>query len=401
MIKSLKTLGFVLVLIVVFLAGYFVHASVVPESSKVEGLIFLEEGRPTVVSFEPFWKAWNTLNEKFVNSSEIENQEKVWGAIEGLANSYNDPYTVFLRPEDTTIFEEDISGNFQGVGMEIGIRDNILTVVSPLRGTPAERAGIKAGDKILAINGSSTSPMSVDEAVRHIRGEKGTTVTLTIAREGVDEPLEKELVRDVIEIPTVEYRKLDNGIFLINLFNFNAPSTGLFDGALREFKNSGYKKLILDLRNNPGGFLEAAVQVSSHFLEEGKVVVTEDFREDGEDRVHRSSGLDTVSSDVEVVVLINEGSASASEIVAGALKEHGIATLIGATTFGKGSVQELVPITRDTALKVTVAKWLTPDGNSISEGGLEPDIKVPMTLEEFEEGLDPQLDEAVEFLSNK
>jgi len=288
--------------------------------------------------------------------------------------------------------------------MEIGVRGGALVVIAPLKGTPAEQAGVKSGDRILEIDGESTEGMTVDEAVQRIRGERGTAVTITIQRDDERELREIEIVRAVISIPTIETADAQSpelradGIFVIRLFNFSAISSGLFRQALREFVESGDDKLILDLRGNPGGFLEASVDIASWFLPAGKVVVTEDLGGEGEPRVHRSKGLNIFNENLKMAVLIDQGSASASEILAGALQEHGVAVLVGEHTFGKGSVQELIDVTSDTSLKITVARWLTPNGVSISDGGLSPDIEVAITEEDIAAGRDPQLDRAAEYL---
>lgn len=366
----------------------------------------VDSTQPTSVDFGAFWKAWNVLHEKYVpatTTDPVTDQELVYGAIQGLAGALGDPYTVFLPPQETEIFNEDIRGNFEGVGMEIGIRNSTLVVIAPLRGTPAERAGIQSGDRIREIDGTSTEGMTVDEAVQLIRGERGTTVELTIQREGESELRTIPVTRAVIEIPTIE-TSLELGaapsdnVFVIRLFNFSAISPGLFRRALRDFVESGTDKLIVDVRGNPGGFLEASVDMASWFLPTGAVVVSEDFGEGEDVRHHRSKGYDIFTDQLKMVVLINQGSASASEILAGALREHGVATLIGERTFGKGSVQELVDITSDTSLKVTIARWLTPNGNSISDGGLTPDIEVSVTEDDVVAGRDPQLERALEYL---
>lgn len=350
-----------------------------------------------------FWKAWNVLNTQFVethgSSSDPTIDEKVWGAIAGMTASYGDPYTVFLPPEDAKIFIEDIAGNFGGVGMEIGVEDDVLTVIAPLKGTPAERAGIMTGDKILAIDGVSTKGLSTDEAVKKIRGEKGTEVTFTMYREEDGEAKDITVVRDTIETPVLEH-SLDqaSGVYSIAIYSFSANSASLFSRALAEFRESGSKKLIIDVRGDPGGYLEAAVSIASHFLPKNQAIVTEDYDGKRENVVHRSKGTGGIPAGTEVVVLMNKGSASASEILAGALQDEGVATLIGTKSFGKGSVQELVDI-GDASLKVTVARWLTPSGRSISDGGLTPDIEVDRTREDFEAGKDPQLERAIEFLT--
>lgn len=375
--------------------------------TKLEANIFSVFSRQTQaddsVDMTEFWHVWNLLEEKFVVSSTTESltdQEKIEGAIAGLVRSYGDPYTIYMPPEEAASFEEDISGNFSGVGMEVGIRDDILTVIAPLPQSPAEKAGILAGDLILRINDESTEGMSVDEAVRRIRGEQGTEVTLTILREGESEYRTLTIVRDTITIPTSKTEVRDD-VFIITLYSFNAISEAEMQNALRSFIKSGKKKLILDLRGNPGGYLESAVYIGSYFLPLGKTIVRESFGGDSDEEVYRSLGREIQNfTPKELVVLVDGGSASASEILAGALKEHGVATIIGTKTFGKGSVQELVELDRGSSLKVTVARWLTPQGISISEGGLAPDIEVDRTPEDREAGRDPQLDKALEFLAN-
>ncbi|MDO8594626.1 MAG: S41 family peptidase, partial [bacterium] len=374
--------------------------------------------------FLPFWEAWGALNEKFVaatSTAGATDQEKVWGAISGLTASLNDPYTVFFPPEEAKLFESEISGNFEGVGMEIGIKDDVLTVIAPLKGTPAERAGMRPGDKILKINDQVSTSMRVEQAVKLIRGPRGTEVRLNVFREGKKEPFEVKVMRDIIDIPTIdtETRSVpssggtsasttasgggsglqQNGVFVIKLYSFSLTSPRLFREALRTFRESGSNKLVLDLRGNPGGFLDAAVDMASYFLPAGKTIVTEDSGGKAPQKVHRSFGYDVFTKNLKMAVLINSGSASASEILAGALQDHGIAKLVGTRSFGKGSVQELIKLTPDTSLKVTVARWLTPKGNSISAGGLTPDVEVKLTLDDIEKKKDPQMDRAIELLT--
>ena len=361
---------------------------------------------PEGVDFSPVWKSWRVIDEKFVpaavatstqvaTSTEEVNQERVWGMIQGLAQSLGDPYTFFLPPKENEIFSEDISGEFTGVGMEIAVRDQVLTVVSPLKGTPAERAGIKSGDRILEIDGVDTEGMDISNAVSRIRGPKGTQVTLLIMREGFSEPREYKITRDVINIPTVVTGMRDD-VFVIELRSFTANSPELFRRALREFVESGRSRLILDMRGNPGGYLDAAVDMASWFLPSGRIAVTEDYAGHAENIVHRSRGYDIFNENLRMVILVDRGSASASEILSGALRHYGIATTVGERTFGKGSVQELVEITSETALKLTVARWLAPDGEQIPLDGLKPDIEVKITDEERTAGKDPQLEKALE-----
>lgn len=388
-----------LIAALLFLSGVYFGFQNRPEVDKITTLFGKEEGMPAGVDFSPFWRTWLILNQKFVTTNgQIEDEDKVWGAIKGLVDSYGDPYTVFMPPTEATMFEEDIRGNFSGVGMEIGMKEEILTVISPLKDTPAYRAGIKAGDQIIKIDDTITSGLSVDEAVRLIRGEKGTKVRLTLVHAGSTEPIEITVVRDTITIPTINTELRADGIFVISLYNFSSVSPGLFRDALRQFIESNSNKLLLDLRGNPGGFLEAAIDMASWFLPSGKIVVREDFGGKQEEQSYRSKGYDIFNENLKMIILVNEGSASASEILAGALQEHKVAKLVGEKTFGKGSVQELVKITSDTSLKVTIAKWLTPNGRSISKEGLDPDYVVKISKEDVEKGRDPQMDKAIQLL---
>ena len=371
-------------------------------STAIVGIENATEGKPTNVDFAPFWKAWNLLNEKYVSASTtsktVDNQEKVWGAIQGLTNSLGDPYTVFFPPVESELFESDIRGNFEGVGMEVVAKDGAITVIAPLKNSPASRAGIMTGDRIIKIDNKETANLSTEDAVQIIRGPRGTKVTLAILRNGAKEPINIEVTRDVIDIPTIDTKELPGGIFLIELYSFSAQSPNLFRGALREFILSNNDKLILDLRGNPGGYLEAAIDMASWFLPSSKVVVREDFGPSKDEKIYRSKGYNIFNDSLKFVILVDKGSASASEILAGALSEHGKAVLVGDKTFGKGSVQELVNITPKTSLKVTIARWLTPNGLSISQDGIEPNFIVKYSLTDREAGHDPQLAKAIEIL---
>ncbi|OGG76764.1 hypothetical protein A3B35_03060 [Candidatus Kaiserbacteria bacterium RIFCSPLOWO2_01_FULL_54_24] len=364
---------------------------------------------PEDVDFSPVWKAWRVIDEKFVpaavatstqvaTSTAEKNQERVWGMIQGLAGSLEDPYTFFLPPKENEIFADDISGAFEGVGMEIAVKNQVLTVVSPLKGSPAERAGIKSGDSILKIDNVETRGMDISTAVSRIRGPKGTQVTFLVMREGFTEPREIKVTREVINVPIVTTKARSDGVFVIELQSFTANSPELFRRALREFVESGSRSLVLDLRGNPGGYLEAAVDMASWFLPTGRVVVTEDYGGNAESVVHRSRGYDVFNENLRMVMLVDRGSASASEILAGALQHYGIAKMVGDRTFGKGSVQELVEITSDTALKITVARWLGPDGEQIPLDGIVPDVEIKNTEEDVKAGKDPQLEKAIEIL---
>ncbi len=393
---------FIFVLMIVLIAGSFFGGVVVGSEQRsidrVNELENKEEEKPMMVDFSPFWKTWTALEENHIRSSEVSAQDRVWHAIKGLTRAYNDPNTVFMPPKESEDFETEISGRFEGVGMEIGERDGIITIIAPLQGTPADKAGVESGDRITEIDGEPTKGMTVDQAVRLIRGEKGTEVILNIFRESEGESLDIPIIRGVIDIPTVDTTMRDDGIFVISLFNFAGQSVSKFQAAMVEFRTSGADKLILDLRNNPGGYLQASVEVASYFLPAGEVILKEKFSDGRDVKVYRSKGNSGNYKAPEMVVLINQGSASASEIVAGALSDHGVATTVGARTFGKGSVQEVIRITSDTSLKVTIAEWLTPNGNSFEGEGIGPEVEVEITREDFEEGVDPQLDRAIEIL---
>ena len=388
---------------VLFVAGFFFLGVYIGFTNqfkigKVTSLVAgATEIKERSVDFSDFWKVWDLIDEKYPGSEKISDQERLYGAISGLLNSLDDPYSVFFKPDEAKLFEEDIAGSFIGVGMEVGIKNKVLTVIAPLKNTPAEKAGIKAGDKILKIDQTIASDLTIDQAIKLIRGEKGTTVILTIAREGEKGPKEVPIVRDTIIVPTLDTELRPDNIFVIKLYSFTANSTGLFRNALREFSQARTDKLLLDLRGNPGGYLSAAVNIASWFLPGGKVVVTEDYGTNKKPTVYRSKGYDVFKNNLKLVILIDGGSASASEIVAGAMQDHKRAILVGSQSFGKGSVQEVVNITTDTLLKITVAKWLTPNGNSITEKGLTPDYQVESAKQA---GTDLQLNKAIELLNN-
>lgn len=317
-----------------------------------------------------------------------------------MVDAEGDPYTTFFVPSEATSFETEIKGSFEGVGMEVGKKDGIITVISPLPGSPAEKAGLKAGDKILKIDSTLTTDLTIDAAVNIIRGKKGTVVSFSVYREGNDKPLEIKVTRDTIDLPTItkNYDK-GTGVYTIKIHSFSEQVSDLFTEAVKEFKSTGSKKLIIDLRNNPGGYLDAAVDISSHFIPQGKVVVSQDYGKKRPTEFLKSVGYGTIGTDVKVVVLVDGGSASASEILAGALQDYKLATLVGQKTFGKGSVQEYIKVTPTTGLKVTIARWLTPLERSISVNGLTPDVEVKITEEDAKNLVDTQQKKAVEILN--
>ena len=342
--------AFALVLAVGFAGGFAVSAGsgLGAATNKVLSAVpILGDGLNTTPAKDAdltnFWKVWNVLNSRYVqthaSTTMPDAKKKIWGAISGLTASYGDPYTVFFPPEEAKAFADNIAGNFGGIGAELGAnKENQLVVIAPLKGSPAEKAGIMAGDLIGAINGKTTDGLSTDEAVKLIRGEKGTPVTLTIVRD--KKVIEIKVTRDTIQVPNIDNSyDAKTGVYYIALYQFTENSSVLFDTAFTDFKKSGSTKLIIDLRGNPGGYLDQARLIASHFLPKGAVVVTEDYKGKQENNVHRSEGYGDLPTGTQIVVLINQGSASASEILAGALQDAGVAKLVGTRSFGKGSVQ--------------------------------------------------------------
>ena len=387
-------------LIGIFLIGVYVGFEHRPASQKIVGLIHKEDPKTLTdtADFEPFWKAWQLVEDKYPGADKTTAQDHVYGAIKGMLASFGDPYTMFFTPQESKAFNSEISGEFGGVGMEMAQKDDVLTVIAPLKDTPASKAGILAGDKIVKIGDKVSTDMSTDSAVDLIRGEPGTTISITIVREGLAQAKVITMTRAKISIPTVDTENHpDKGVFVIKLYSFSAQSPGLFQNALKQFADTGETKLVLDLRNNPGGYLDAAVSMASWFLPQGDVVVKEIGKTAKDVTLHKSTGPGIFNGKIKMVVLVNKGSASASEILAGALSEHGVATLMGTQTFGKGSVQELMKLTDDTSIKITIAKWYTPNGVNISESGIKPDIEVLAATTTPKTGpVDKQLLKAIE-----
>ena len=382
--------------LVIFLGGFWWGKNSIPSSLLIPE-VYNKRGEERV-DFGIFWDAWKIIKTRYLKASELDKKDMVYGAIKGLVDSLDDPYSEFLEPEISKRFLENIRGSFEGIGAEIGMKDNALTVIAPLEGTPAQRAGLRSGDRIIKIDGQITTDLTLEEAVNLIRGPKGTQVTLTILREENDsEPLEIKITRGVIKIPVINWELKDQGrIAYVRLYSFTESAANDFSNVANKILKSSAQKIILDLRDNPGGYLETAVDIAGWFVEPGKIVVIEK-RGEGDLENYRSHGKAFFKS-WPVVVLINKGSASASEILAGALRDLQGAKLIGQVTFGKGSVQEMEKLEKNAFIKLTVAEWLTPKGISINKNGLSPDIEVDLTKEDLNAGEDPQLAKALEYL---
>lgn len=396
--KVLIIFGALVIIGISFLGGVFYGYENRPGVEKVLNVAG-KENPPQLadVDFNLFWDVWSKLEDKYVDKDKIDRKNLVLGAVKGLVGATGDPYTEFLPPAENKQFQEDIKGSFGGIGAEIGIRKGTLTIIAPLEDSPADKAGLAAGDKILQVDDKPTADLALDAAVRLIRGTPGTEVKLLVLRDSFDRPKDFKIVRDIIKVKIVTTEKLADGIFVIKLHHFTENAASEFRKAVQEFADSGSKKLVFDLRNNPGGFLTVAVDITSWFLPAGEVVARERFA-DGSEDLYRSSGYRYLE-DVPIVVLTNEGSASASEIVAGALRDVRGIKLVGAKTFGKGSVQEVMPLQGGSSLKVTIAKWLTPKGVEINGIGLEPDVKVTLPpVEEQDPKKDMILEKGIEVL---
>lgn len=344
-----------------------------------------------------FGDVWEKVNAKFVDTDQLDPQRMLYGAMKGVVRSLGDPHSEFLDPTESEEFLESLDGSLTGIGAEVGIRNDLLVVVSPLRDSPAEHAGLAPGDHIFKIDDEFASDFSLFEAVKHIRGEPGTDVTLTIFREEEIEPREITITRAFIDIESVITEIRDDDIAIVIVTTFADDTAVEFSTALAEVALANPRGMILDLRNNGGGFLDAAIEMTSKLLAEGEVVT---IHERGRsDKILNVLGA-PILPQTPLVVLINEGSASASEIMAGALQDNGRATIIGEQSFGKGTVQELINSFADgSILRITVAKWFTPSGRDVTLEGIVPDFEVVLTAADFFAERDPQIDAAVEFLT--
>lgn len=394
--KILKFFLLIAIIAAAFAGGLWYGQKQIPFAGPIR-IINEEAGKPQDLDFSLFWDTWRLVEQKYV--SKVDKQKMFYGAISGMVKAVDDPYTVFMDPAETKKFDEELSGVFDGIGAEIGVKKSIIAVIAPLPDSPAEKSGLKAGDKILKIDDAITMDMTVDEAVSLIRGPKGTVVTLAILRDSEAESREIKITRDTIIIESVELKFTDSAkgkIAVLKISRFGEDTFQNVKISASEILRQGAKGIVLDLRNNPGGFLDSAVDIAGVFLPKDEIVTIEKFSNDNK-KEYFTAGSSELGK-IPLVVLANEGSASAAEILAGALKDDRQIKIIGEKTFGKGSVQEVQTLKDNSTLKITIAEWLTPSGKNINKEGIKPDIEIKLTKEDFDAGKDPQMEEALKNL---
>ncbi|MFA5210920.1 MAG: S41 family peptidase [Patescibacteria group bacterium] len=411
--KKIKIVLIAILLLAVFAVGvlfginYGVKDALFNESGEVEiskVLNLYSNTRKDSVDFEQFWKVWDKIHKDYVDPQKINDTKLFYSAVSGMIAGLEDPYSVYFSPEKAAEFTETLSGEFEGIGAELAIKDNKLIVVAPLPDSPAEKTGLKSGDIILAIDENDVYGLSVEEAVAKIKGEKGTIVKLKIARG--EEIFDLEITREVLNRPTIYLEEKKDGIFYLSISDFNEKTWDEFEKNIKKVieENQKIKAIILDLRSNPGGFLDTAVKISSEWIENG-VIVSEKFN-DNKENVYETIGNHRLKN-IKTIVLIDEGTASSAEIVAGALQDQEKATVIGKKSFGKGSVQEYEILLDGSALKLTIAKWFTPNGTAIDGIGIKPNIEVEEMFiqkdgtsgDKVEDYIDVGLEKAMELLN--
>ena len=399
-----------LILLAGAFSGGFIVGHLMPASGQLPGISDLIPSTPAVSSeqqaattpdqletlFAPFWEAWNIVHQQYVDQP-VDDQKLMQGAIRGMMDALGDEQTFYMEPQVYENETSSLQGQYEGIGAYVDTDGDYLTIVSPIEGSPAEQAGLLPGDKVIAIDGTDMTGTPPEEARQKVLGPEGTRVTLTVARDGEAQPLEFTITRAQIKIRSAEGKMLEDGVAYIDINTFGEKTTQELRVTLDDLLKQNPRGIVIDLRNNPGGYLSTAVEVSSEFIDKG-VIMYEEYG-DGHRDIHKALG-NGQATEIPLVVLINEGSASASEILAGALQDYERATLVGVKSYGKGSVQNWVPLSNNQgAARVTIARWLTPDERQINHLGLMPDIVVEMTPEDFEAGRDPQLDAAVETLN--
>jgi len=389
-----KIVGGVALIIIIFMAGFFTNASLMTGSFGA-GLTTLKYAAdtPKGIDFSLLWNVWNQVHQNYVGT--VDDQKLVYGSVKGMVSGLGEPYTVFFNPDEAKQFSEDVTGQFFGIGVEVGVQNQALTVIAPLDGTPAAKANLRPGDIIAKINDKDTSSMTINEAVKSIRGDKGTAVKLTIVKKDTSEVQELSVVRDLIQVKSVTSSIKDGNIGYVRISQFSDGTVSSLTTVLNDFKSKSVKGVILDLRNNPGGYLQGAQGVASMFVSSG-VVVSQAGRDGSKQDMYTVGN--PILPDTAMVVLVNGGSASAAEIVSGAIQDRGRGQLVGEKTFGKGSVQSVFNLPGGSSLKVTIAHWLTPKGRMIDKQGIQPDVVVALTSDDAKAARDPQIDKAMELL---
>lgn len=393
--EKLNVKALLLWIVIGGILGWFMHANLGSEV-RITDSSTDEEGE---LDLALFWDVWKTVQANFYDIEHVEDQEATYGAVHGLVESLGDPYSEFMTPEESTSFQQSLDSELEGVGMELTVKEGLLVVVSPLKDSPAELAGILPGDHVYMVEGNPTSEMTLFDAIMSIRGAPGTQVTLTILREGSSDPIEMTITRAKIEVPTVESRVEErNGktLTVVSMYQFGNDTSSEFGEAVRAAQLLDSDGMVLDLRLNGGGYLDIAVEVLGEFFDEEQKAVIVKHRND-ENEVMYTNG-DGELSELPLVVLIDEGSASASEIVAGALQDYKRAVLMGETSFGKGSVQELATLSDGSSLRLTIAKWFTPLDRGIDQVGITPDVEVPMEYTAIDTEEDVQMEAALNYL---
>lgn len=397
--KGVKTFGILMLTVFTFCFGVIFGRYIAPSGTELISAFTSAKGK---IDISLFWQVWDILDDKYVQKDVVSEEDRVYGAVKGLVNSYNDPATIFLTPDETKSFNASNEGKFfEGIGAELGYLDGAIVIVTPLEGSPAKAAGVRAGDYILAVDDYELKAGdNIYDIVQKIRGEAGSIVKLEVLHKNEFKPVVLEITRGEITVPsiTLTYEGEKKDIALIDVTRFTEASLGAWtsnwDSIVSDISSKGVNKIIIDLRGNPGGYFDAAVYAADDFLPEGKMISQQ---EDGKGRVQKyesSTRGDLIGK--KVVILVDEGSASASEILAGALQQNDVATVIGVDTYGKGTAQSVIDLNGGSSIHITVLKWLLPDGSWLNrDNPIKPDIIVENTSQDFVKGEDKQYNEAM------